>query len=391
MHAGITIGRSSAGWLLLMLALLVCASCNLEVGSEESGMGFEGPPVIHIAAPQPNQTFLAGTTVIVQARVENAGPDLARVAVLLDESLLGERLAPNETGAAVLPLTIDWPTSRAGRYTIAVVADRADGNSARADVAIEVISGQRPTGIPPTEAAISDSGSATALPSSAIPATSPAPTATAYLGPSQVAGKALTVANLRPGPGADTGQPLGSLVAGTEVTIVAVNPARDWYRISYGESDSAWIDASFIEAADVTDGLPVETGEAPLPAEGVNLLITDVRLEPATPICGEAAVIRATVQNAGTLDAQTSPWVSAKAHLLSDQGVVAENAETTVLSRLKAGEETVLEMSIIISAGHSQRQVIRVTVDSGNHVLESNEDDNVGDSPEFELSRGNCA
>lgn len=374
---------------LLILALLISASCNLNAMPDGASTPFEGPPVITIAAPQPNQTFLVGTTVIVQARVENAGPDLARVAVLLDEALLGERLEPNETNAAVLPLTIDWPTSNTGQFTISVVAERGDGSAAREDVSIEVISRQHPAGVS------AETQPTTVATETAVPPASTAPTAAAAAPadpePSSVPGTVLRVVNLRPGPGVASGQPLGSLLADTEVMIVAVNPARDWFRITYGDSGDAWIDASFVEAADDTAGLPVETGEPPPAEEGVNLQIASIELDPAAPICGQGTTIRATVFNSGSLDSQTSPWVSAKAHRLSDDSVIAENAETTYLPKLNAGEETVLEMSITIAAYYGQRQQIRVTVDAGNHILETNENDNTGSSQEFELSQGDCA
>ena len=61
------------------------------------------------------------------------------------------------------------------------------------------------------------------------------------------------------------------------------------------------------------------------------------------------------------------------------------------MSKLKAGDETVLEMSLTLTANYAQLQQIRVTVDAGNHIIETNENDNVGRSLEFELSQGNCA
>ena len=396
MQAGMAIGRRKARSLLLLLSLLACVSCNLSAIPSVLPPTFEGPPVIFIAAPQPNQTFLAGTTVIVQARVENAGPDLERVAVLLDDALLGERLAPNESNAAVLPLTIDWPTSNAGQFTISVIAERGDGGAAREDVSIEVISRERSDVILPTESDVSGDQPATLVPHTSSPPASPSPTdapaaAPEILGPRSVTGVVLAVANLRPGPGVASGPPLGSLLAETRVLIVAISPERDWYRISYGEGGDAWIDAAFVQAADTIAGLPVDTG-APAPEpEAVNLLVSSIELIPATPVCGQATTIRATVRNSGSLDSQTSPWVSARAHRLSDQSVIAENTDTIYLARLNAGEETVLELSLTLTAYYGERQQIRVTVDAGNHILESNEGDNTGNSAEFELSQGSCA
>ncbi len=388
MQAGIAIGKPTGWSLLMMMSLLACVSCNLSAIPDDASARFEGPPVIHIAAPQPNQTFLAGATVIVQARVENAGPDLARVAVLLDDALLGEEPDPNVTNAAILPLTIDWPTGNAGQYTISVVAERGDGSATREDVSIEVISRQRPDAIAPDETASGEARAATVPPSTSSPAPTSAPK---NLGPSSVPGAVLAVANLRPGPGVASGQPLGSLLADTKVLIVAVNPERDWYRVTYGEGGDAWIDAAFVEAADITTGLPVETGAPPPEPEGVNLLISSIELVPARPVCGQATTIRATVRNNGSLDSQTSPWVSVKAHLISDQSVIAENPETIYLSKLNAGQETVLELPLTIRAHFGERQQIRVTVDAGNHILESNENDNTVNSAEFELDKGDCA
>ncbi len=294
MRAGNARGRVSAAALLL--TLLICAACNLDAPQDDAASRFDGPPVIHITAPQPGQTFLAGTTVILQARIEKAGPDLARVAVLLDEDLLGEKLQPNETAATILPMTIDWPTSQVGRYTLSVLAERADGSASREDVSIEVVASEG------------------AEESGAMSPPEPLPLATN-----------------------------------------ASQPA------------------------------------APAAQEGVNLLVTSVEIAPAEPACGQAVIIRAKVRNSGSLNAQTSPWVSAKAHLLSDASVVAENNETTYLPKLAAGEETVLEMSLTIHSHHSQAQQIRVLVDAGNHILEANEEDNIGSSAEFTLSQGSCA
>ena len=294
MRVGSARSRNPVAWLLLP-CLLFCASCNLNASPESAAPDFAGPPIIVIAAPQPEQQYLAGATAIVQARIENAGPDLARVAVLLDGALLGERWQPNETGAQVLPLTIDWPTSQAGIFTISVLAERADGTVAREERRITVVSEAGATAAPPAS-------------QTPLPATSP---------------------------------PSGA------------------------------------------DSAPDQ--------EGVNLRVTSIELVPAQPACGTATTIRASVRNTGSLASQTSAWVIAKAHLLSDGSVSAEIAEISYLPKLKAGEATTLELALTIAAHPGQPQQIRVTVDAGNHILESNEDDNIGSSSQFTLSQGSCA
>ena len=406
MLSGVTTGRVATSLLMMVLTLLICAGCNLNSSHNGANARIEGPPVIHIAAPLPNQTFLAGTTVIVQARVENAGPDLSRIAVLLDEALLGERHNPNETNAAVLPLTIDWPTSIEGQYTISVVAERGDGSSVRENVSILVIPRTQYEVAPPIETASEevaeqppqeeDSGQSAendatgSEPAEAAQATATA-TKPASGGPSQVAGTVIRPAPLRPGPGVASGQPIGNLMVDDEIVIIGVNPARNWYFITHGTDVDAWIDAGLVSPAGDISGVPVLDGPSLPDADGVNLVVTDVRLEPDPPVCGQPTTVHATVRNAGNVNSQTSPWVSAKAHLLSDQSVQAENPETTYLTKLEAGEEAVLDISLMLTGRFAELHEIRVTVDEGNHVLEVYENDNVGTSRQFELSQGSCS
>ena len=389
MQSGVAKQGLSAFIAIQFLCSLFLAGCNLNFAPGDPSPSFEGPPVIHIAAPQPGQKFQSGATVIVQARVENAGPDIARVAVLLDENVMGERLNPNETRAEVLPLTIDWPTSNVGDYTIAVVAERGDGGGAREEVSIMVV--------PPGQSEAPEATSSTQADpdqpvATAVTANRPGDGAHATAtGPSEVSGRVIRPAPLRPGPGAHSGQPLGSLMVDDEVLIIAVNPAGTWYRIRRGAEIDAWIDASLVSAADETAGLPVETGAPQTPAEGVNLVLTSLDLVPDPPVCGQTTTVRATVRNSGALDSQTSPWVTAQAHLLRDESVQAQNPNTVYLPALKAGEETTLEIPLTLTGRYAQLHVIRVTVDQGNHVIETHENDNIGASRQFELSQGACS
>ena len=125
---------------LLLSALLLVSACSLGAPPQPDDiLVFDGPPVIHIASPLPNQTFQSGSTVIVQARIENAGPDLVRISMLLNGAVLGEKLNPNPDGAAVVPVTIDWPTSSPGQFLIGIAAEREDGTIASEEVSVLVI------------------------------------------------------------------------------------------------------------------------------------------------------------------------------------------------------------------------------------------------------------
>ena len=395
MQSGVAKRRLRASMLLQVLCLLLLAGCNLNFAPDDPSPSFDGPPEIHIAAPLPNQKFQSGATVIVQARVENAGPDISRIAVLLNEELMGEQLNPNETDAEVLPLTIDWPTSNEGEYVIAVVAERGDGSSAREDVSIMVVPRSQ---YQATEGASADQprtaaeeAASTESPPEAAPQAPATSSPAVSTGPSQVTGTVIRPAPLRPGPGVDSGQPVGSLMVDDDVLIIAINPAGNWYRIRRGADIDAWVDASLVAAADDISGLPIETGAPPPPQEGVNLVVTSIELDPDPPVCGQPTIVRATISNSGALDSQTSPWVGAKAHLLSDESVHAQNPETVYLPALAAGAETVLEIPLTLTARFGESHVIRVTVDQGNHVIETRENDNTAASRQFELSQGTCS
>lgn len=378
-------------WLLLLTSLLVCAGCNLGASVDGSANRFEGPPLIDIAAPLPNQTFLAGTTVILQARVEQAGPDLARVAVLLNGALLGEKLNPNETNAAALPLTIDWPSSNPGQFTLSVIAERADGSAAREDVSLEVIPKagveQSPTEMPPRADATTavPARDADAAPVAAEPTETALPTTPP--GASKVAGAILQPSNLRMGPGT-AHELVGSLTRDTAVTIVAVDPTRAWYRITYAEAGDAWIYADLVEAEADIAGVPVETGPPPPSGDGVNLVVTSVSLAPNTPVCQQATDINVMIENIGNLDSSNVGLMGWQVILLSS-GEVIESETAAVAQSLGAGEAAEIPFTDTFSLYYGEEQRLRVMIDSGDLVAETNEADNAGEVV-FTLAQGEC-
>lgn len=398
MQSGVASGRINAYRLMIMLVLLICAGCNLGLTEEGAPASFEGPPVITIAAPSPNQTFLAGTTVIVQARVANAGPDLARISVLLDDTLLGEKVNPNETNAAVLPLTIDWPTSNAGAFRISVLAERADGAIAREDVSVLVIAeasaesaltseatGQEPVAPPALDEDVQTDAADDEPPPREQPAPTPEPVVS---GESRVAGTITQPARIRVGPGAAYGL-VGNLDENLEVMIVAVNPSREWFRIAYDDLTDAWVYAEFAQPAADISGVPVETGP-PMPAEqGVNLIVVDVQLEPPI-VCNQPAIVRARIRNEGAEEAKNVAWVIAESVLMGDGSSLLENPPLAYLKTLETNEEDTVEFPLTLTTHVDEEQFIRIVVDSGNHLPETDETDNIRNSASFILQKGDC-
>lgn len=373
MQSGVASRRINAFRLPLLWVLFFCAGCNLGIGGEAAPPSFEGPPVIKIAAPSPDETFLAGATVIVQARVENAGPDLTRISVLLDDALLGEKLNPNESNATVLPLTIDWPTSNAGEFKISVVAERGDGTIAREDVRVFVVS---------------DDGIASAESGEREPTDEMESATDVAASGQRVKGTMLQPARIRLGPGA-TYDLVGNLDENHEVLIIAINPSREWYRISYDGQVDAWVYAEFVRPADDISGVTVETGP-PLPAAaGVNLVVLDVEIMPPL-ICGQESIVKARIRNAGADEAQSVAWVIADAVLMSDGSSLIENPPPAYLKTLEANEEDIIEFPLTLTTHFDEEQLIRVIVDSGNHLPETDETDNSRNSASFILQKGDC-
>ena len=382
--------RSSQPHLFCLIgfwALMIFSGCSLALPSQDSGAAaFEGPPVIRIASPLPNQTFLAGATVIVQARIENAGPDLARVSVLLDGKTVGEKANPNEDGAAAVPLTIDWPTSNPGQYEIAVTAERGDGTVTRETVTVAVISrAAASSGDENSQpAAAGDEQNADDAASEAVASATPPPTAAARSSaPVSLTAKVVAASNLRAGPSTQFDPPLGSIAANQEVEIVAVNPERDWYKIRY-DGDEAWIYVDLVNAVGDTASLPLDAGIS-LP---VNLVVADIAIMPHPLVCKEAGRIDVTVRNEGTADTAFGGWIKVEVILKSTSETLA--AVETAFPGLAAGGEYVASVKLAVDLYYNETQTIRVTIDTANHVAESNEDDNVSYGEEYVLQRGGC-
>ena len=346
--------------------------------------------MVQISAPLPEQIFQAGATVIVQAHIENAGPDLARISVLLDDMLLGEMLNPNATNAAVLPLTIDWPTSNPGQYIISVTAERADGSAAREDVMISVVA--ESAALPATAAPTDSPVSAPEQPAPPAEATATAPTEAqppGQAGQREVAGLVIQPSNLRSGP--STAHDLvGSLATDQEVIIVAVDPTRDWYRITYAELGDAWIYSELVSPAGELSGLPVEMGPPPPVEAGVNLTV-DVAIAPPLPLgCQQPAMVQVTVRNEGSLDTQHGGMVRIQAYHLASETEIWSNGDGLLFGQIPAGASFEGSAEIMVDVYKEEPQRLIVTVDSGNHIAETDENDNVFSS-EYSLAIGDCA
>jgi CARDB/Bacterial Ig domain len=437
MLLGIQQKRHRLFFLPLMMITLILAGCSLSApaggGANAEQTTFEGAPIVRIFSPLPNQTFLEGTTVNIQARVENAGADIAKVSIYLDDALVGEQVDPNAIGASAFSVTIDWVTSNQGQYEIAVIAERGDGTASdRETVSVSVIkqatvgnanatssdtqntATDSPTvenNPPPTQDNTASSGSSTSVPpppttvptsTPQLPTNTPEPTAT--FTPSVPMAVVINGANLRRGPGTVFEPPVGSIAANQEAELVAVNPARDWYKIRYFNS-TAWIFASLVQTSGDVSSLPVDAGPpTPIPATAtpipptptetpipnpVNLYVVNIAIDPHPLKCQKTSQIQVTVGNNGTSNAESGGKILVEAVLVSS-GAVLEST-VTIFGPIAAGAQATASASITVGTNFDELQRIRVTVDIDGQVAESNENDNTTDTgTDYILKKGNC-
>src|SRR5689334_12554736 len=126
----------------LMLTVLL-AACNLGNSGTQGGSQsvISGAPVVRIAAPLPNATYLEGVSVNIQAAVSNAGADIDRVEISIDGTVAATLPKPNSAGTPTFSVAQTWTATGAGQHSIAVTAFRADGSSsAPATVNVTVVS-----------------------------------------------------------------------------------------------------------------------------------------------------------------------------------------------------------------------------------------------------------
>ena len=269
-----------AAGLMLMVML---SACNLGNSGVQGGSQsvISGAPVVRIAAPLPNATYLEGVSVNIQAAVSNAGADIDRVEIAIDDTVAATLPKPNSAGTPTFSVAQTWTATGAGQHSIAVTAFRADGSSsAPATVNVTVVSqGVQATATTTTgstgengsQATQSTSGTSgqqvqpttgpTATP--APPTNTPEPAATDT--PSKPQATFSQGVNLRSGPSTKFNPPVGSYASGQTADIVAKTQAGDWYKV-LGTNGAGWVFAQFVTVSGDAAAIPIDNGP-PIPAD----------------------------------------------------------------------------------------------------------------------------
>lgn len=410
--------RFHVGRLVALVALmLVATACSLNQSPEGERVG-GGPPVVRLVSPSANGTYLEGVQVNIQASVTNAGEDIDRVEVSVDNAIVTTLPDPNASGSPIFSVAHTWPAAGTGTHIIGVTAFRNDGSSSEpATVTINVISPAPVTEV--TEAptmepsdAPTDEDTPTDEGGDEEPTDednggdegdngddggdeeddgSGPPTATFTQG-----------VNVRRGPGTNFNPPIGSFAANQTAEIVGINPGGDWYKVRYYNSDG-WVFASLMTISGDTSNIPVDPGPptpvpataTPIPPTSVpatavpvsqaNLVAGNVTLDPSQPTCGETFNVRVDIANLGSTDTTTSG-------LFTVEDSAGGNVSRTEgpIPIVKAGETIgSARIPITVNTNYNEEHTLAVILNPSGSIPETGSGDNRREV-KYTLQRGDC-
>ncbi|MBK8022680.1 MAG: SH3 domain-containing protein [Chloroflexi bacterium] len=415
--------------LVLLLAIaLVNTGCNLN--NVPSVGSVSGAPVVQIAVPQPGASYREGIAVNISGQVTNAGADIDRVEIAIDEALATTLDAPNPQGALAFGISHTWQAAGIGEHRIAVTAFRGDGSASEtALVTISVVAGDaqavtqevlgQPLSTATTTATRFVLPSVTPRPGQEVATAQPttaAPTVEPTLAPQGVQPTAQPTAasasapmasfsqgiNVRRGPGLEFDPPIGSYATGQTAEILAVSTGGDWYKVRYGGTEG-WVYGPLTTVTGDTSALPRDPGpprptarpatatpvqptNAPA-ASGANLVAGIVVLNPSQPICEQVFVVGLDVANLGTQATNAGGTVTLVDTRAAD-GTVQGNT-VGGFPIIQAGQTVRVDMSLNISTWYNEVHRLTLTIDQENIIPESDPNDNAI-SLEYTLNRGSC-
>lgn len=406
--------RCQTNGLFLLLLLMGLSACNLSVNPDDAPANLSSAPVVTIAAPLANASFLAGVSVNIQASVTNAGPDIHRVEIALDDRILLELPQPNPEGDLAFTVSEAWIADGNGPHIITVTAIRADGTtSAPATVSITVLGDDdnasqqdNPTSLP-TNTNPNANATNPPLPTpivTALPANTPVPQAQNTQAPPATATPSVPMAtfttgiNVRRGPDLLFNPPLGQVAPNESSEILAVNSARTWYKVRYYNSEG-WVYGPLITISGDTSQLPIDNGPpvptltpvpptaippSPVPQTNVNLVAGNIRTDPDTRVCRETFNIYIDVANFGT---ERSP-----SGTISVVNIAPAGNSTTEggFGPIEPGQTiNVGPIPLTVSVNYNELHTLRITLDPNNLIPEANKGDNTREIT-YTLQQGAC-
>lgn len=400
--------RALSGWSLVLL--LALSACNLNMTPNNASLPITGAPVVQMVSPLPNAAYLEGVPVNIQALVSNAGADIDRVDIAVDDVVVASLASPNEAGAPSFSVAETWPAAGIGTHVISVTAVRGDGSGSDPEsVTISVVSqitepqtqSTQPDDDNDDDQSTNDNNQASGAQTQATarptdrpePTEPPAPTSTAT--PDKPMATFTTGVNVRRGPDTLFDPPIGSYAANDTAEVLAVNPERTWYKVRYYNSEG-WVFASLMTVSGNTSNLPVDAGPpkptltpTPIPATAtpqinVNLVAGNITTNPANRECGRTFNVFVDVANFG----QTRSPSGSISIEDSSKGLVTRT--TGVFPEIDPGQTVnVGPIPLTVDTNWGEEHTLAVILDPNNQIPETNEGDNRNEI-KYTLARGTC-
>lgn len=390
----------------VLLALVTGCTLNLSRDGSVPQVSISGAPQVRIVSPLPNATYLTGVSVNIQASVSNAGADIDRVEIAVNDGVIATIPNPNSAGLPAFSITHAWPAASPGAYTIAVAAFRGDGSrSAPASVSVRVVA-QGGSGVtaPETTAESAATREMLAPTSTVQPTTEAATEAVSGASSGPPVATVREAVNVRRGPGLNF-PAIGTFTQGQAVEILASNPASDWYKVRFGTGEG-WVFGGLLNLSGNLASVPREAGPptpTPVPPTAVvptaviptattpstvNLVAGIVVLAPEQPRCNETFTIGLDVANLGTTATTTGGLVSVQDARAAD-GSVQQTTEGA-FPALQPGQTVRIEMRLTVATWYDEDHRLVLTIDPANQIVETEEGDNVRDLT-YRLDKANCA
>lgn len=426
----------SPRWALVTaLALWLAASaCTLNPAPDGGQAVVAGPPQVRLVAPLPNATFLEGVAVNIQAFVSNAGADIDRVEVTVDNEIVQTLPQPNPQGGPGFSVTHSWQTTGVGSHTVGVTAFRAGGEASEpATATINVISTAEdeteepiPTlTLPPTSDGDDADSTEEGGDAESAEGTEDADSTEEGGDVSEADARATRRAdrdgeggdeggdgppevtftqgvNVRRGPGTNFVPPIGSFAADQTAELLGVNPAGDWYKVQYYNAEG-WVFAQLTTVSGDTSNLPVDPGPpTPVPATATpipptappatavpqsqaNLVAGIIRTDPDNPRCNQTFTVQVDIANLGTSDTTVTGTFTVRD---SAGGNTTETSGPIPI--IEAGETVAsAEIPITVATNFNEEHTLEVILNPSGSIPETNSGDNRGEK-KYELRQGDC-
>lgn len=393
----------------VLLALVTGCTLNLSPDGSLPQASISGAPQVRIVSPLPNATYLTGVSVNIQAAVSNAGADIDRVEIAVNDGIVATVPTPNSAGLPAFSITHAWPAASPGVYTISVSAFRGDGSSsAPATVSVRVVAqgGSSVSGAQTTAEVTEQVIAPTSTPQPTDEATEEAPTEQALSGAASGPPVATVreAINVRRGPGMNF-PAIGTFTQGQAIEILASNLASDWYKVRFGTGEG-WVFGGLLNLSGDLASVPREAGPPtptpvpPTPAvptaviptattpPTVNLVAGIVVLAPEQPRCNETFTIGLDVANLGTTATATGGLVAVQDTRLSDNSV--QQTTEGAFPVLQPNETVRIEMRLTVATWYDEDHRLVLTIDPANQIAETDEGDNVRELS-YRLEKANCA